>query len=176
MSGKRDEYTIASLRRAQFSRQAILDYLHANQWASFEAVLTALQRHPELNVNAVSLRGAVANMLKKREIAASGHPRQRSYMALIEFTESAEAQRAAQLMRQKINNAKRYDEHAERTQAARLRKKQETDEAKAAKSPKVNEWNGGSIKHIGGSLPPGADQRGQGAVRQPVTVNCFITW
>lgn len=45
------------------------------------------------------------------------------------------------------------------------------DAGKPAKP--INEWVGGSIKHVGGSLPPGSAQRGQGAVRQPVTVNCF---
>lgn len=49
-------------------------------------------------------------------------------------------------------------------------------ESESDKLPKKPEWVGGSIKHIGGSLPPVANQRGQGAARQPVTVNCFITW
>lgn len=160
----RDDYHPEKLLRAQLRRQAMLDYLLAHPMATFEAVLEAVMAHqPPLDgVSHMSLRGAVVSMLRKREIAATGHPRERRYVALVSITESAESLRANHLARQKANNAK-YDQ---------IRLERKAKEKKPTNSA-INTWNGGSIRHEGGTLPQDANQRGQGALRPRVYVNAY---
>ncbi len=65
-----------------------------------------------------AVRGLVSSMLKKREIASSA-PRARSYMALVNVTESAEEVRDAYLLRQKINSVAIAESYAERKRVKR---------------------------------------------------------
>lgn len=162
MKRRRDEYEPEKLLRAQARRQAILDYLHAHPCSMFYALLDALSKidPPIDGVSPINMRGTLANMLKKGEIAATGRPRQHQYIAIATVTESADELREKFLERQKKNNAKNY-----RPTASAARKA-------AVKATPVNTWNGGNIRHIGGSLPTGANQRGQGALRPRVTINC----
>jgi hypothetical protein len=94
-------------------------------------------------------------MLKKREIASSGSPRARSYMALVQVTESAEQVRDAYLLRQKINTASNAEAYAER---------------KRAKNPDSDKPTGivggpGSTVYREGHNPDiRKNQRGQGAL------------
>jgi hypothetical protein len=116
---KRDDYAMNKLLAAQQRRQAILDFLHAHPWSDYsEMVSVVLTAQHDASPNAV--RGLVAHMLRRREIAASGAPRARSYLALVEVTERAEDVRVAYLARQKVNNVKNYDKYAERKLARRM--------------------------------------------------------
>ena len=64
---------MAALKRAESRRQAILDYLLANPWCGFDQLVSGLQAlpNPPHGITPVNMRGAIANMTKKREIAAS---------------------------------------------------------------------------------------------------------
>ncbi len=169
---RRDEYGIDKLRRAEARRQAILDYLLANPWCGFDQLVSGLQAlpHPPHGITPVNMRGAIANMTKKREIAASGSPRNRSYIAVAARTETAEAIRQSHLDRQKRNNLKnseRYSNLYRERKAAKDAEKQ----ARATPKPTTEPWR---TVHRSGDIPEiTKNQRGQGAVRARVFVNCY---
>lgn len=102
---KRHDYAMPKLLSAQRRRQAILDHLRAHPMSEYDKlVAAALAAEPGTKPN--SIRGLVAHMLKREEIAASGAPRQRSYIALVDTTASAEEVRDAYLARKKVSNTK----------------------------------------------------------------------
>ncbi len=140
------ELSIDKLRVAEQRRQAILDVLIAQPLAKFSAIERALPA-----VDPMHLRGAIANMVKKREIAASGSPRDRSYIALVDTTISAEQVRAARLEAGRMRNYRvAGDARPARTESA------------ADQTPQG--WVGCSIKYKSGDIPEIArHQRGQGA-------------
>jgi len=169
---RRDEYGIDKLKRAEARRQAILDYLLANPWSSFEQLTAALQAMPNQpeGITPMSMRAAVAAMSQKREISSTGTPRNRRYISVVAKTESAEAIRQNHLDRQKRNNMKhseRWSEEYRKRKAEKAGKQQEPANAKPTTEP----WR---TVHRSGDIPEiTKNQRGQGAVRARVYVNCF---
>lgn len=115
---KRDDYALHKLMIAQRRRQAILDRLTAHPGSDYDDVVAAVMAaDPEAPPSTV--RGLVAHMLLRGEIAAVGAPRDRTYTALVETTASAESLRAAYLARQRKNNARNAPAYAERKRAER---------------------------------------------------------
>lgn len=166
---KRDDYSIDKLRRAQARRQAVLDFLQQNPWAGFDAILAALPQW-----DAMHLRGAIANMLKKREIAASGLPRDRNYLALVTETETAENVRANYLSKKTEINLKHRDAYKAKYQARKAAGKAARAKQEApAPEPDTNTWRGGSIVYRSGDNPDiSRTGGGQGALRQRIHINC----
>ncbi len=161
---RRDEYGIDKLRRAEARRQSILDYLLANPWVGFEQVTTALQAmpNPPEGLTPMSMRASIAAMSQKNEIASSGPPRNRNYIAVITKTESAESIRQNHLARQKRNNSKNLDRRG--TKPGKAKDKKDTPETSEP-------WR---TVHRSGDIPEiTKNQRGQGAVRARVFVNCY---
>ncbi len=167
---RRDEYGIDKLRRAEARRQVILDYLLANPWVGFEQLTAAMQalENPPEGLNPMTLRSAISAMSQKREIASSGSPRNRTYMALVTKTESAESMRQHHLDRQKRNNMKHADRYSEvyRKRKAEKNAALGKDDERAAHDKTVYDvYVAGKLQHRSGCNPSiTKNQRGQGAL------------
>lgn len=167
---KRDDYAMPRLRAAQRRRQSILDFLRDHPWAPYDQLVDAVRAaHPD--IEPYSVRGLVAAMLKKREIASSGSPRERSYMAVVAATETAEEVRAAYLLRQKIGNAKNAESYNARKREQAKAKRQATPEAPPAVEapPEKHDpepWR--TVYREGDNPDIRRAQRGQGAVASGV--------
>lgn len=160
------DYSITTLKRAEVRRQKILDMLHATPGMGGGDIVIAM---PEYTFE--SIRGAIANMLAKREIAGTWPKRAQTYIALVKTTESAESVRAARLARTKEHNKRNRDPeyqaaYREKKRQAEAKRAQRKHEAKLAAEP----WR--TIHIVRADDPPLKNQGGQGALRRDVTVNC----
>ena len=155
------EYDMVTLKRAEVRRQKILDMLHENPGMSGGSLVQAL---PEYKYE--SMRGAIANMLAKAEIAGTGPKRAQCYFPLVKTTHTAESVRAAKLARTNATNGKRITD-PEKLKAQRERKRLErARERQQAAEP----WR--TVHIVRADDKPIQKQGGQGALRRDVTVNC----
>lgn len=134
----KNEHDPAQLERARIRRQNILDTLNQSESGLTFAQLFDAMPPVDPPYTHVSMRGAITYMLNRCEIAASGTPRERIYIALVASTHIVES-------------------------AAASRKRLRDDAKKQATS---EPWR---YIHKPGKYK---SQGGQGAVRQPVYVNC----
>lgn len=176
------QYDKATLQRAEERRQKILDLLNASPGLDYPGI----QQHmPEYHPT--SMRGAIANMLAKREIAAVGPKRGHIYFALVETTHSAASIIDAKRARNKIGNARRdpktINEARDRPEIAiEKRAKRECErerkriaEAKRQQRKRDKElaaqpWR--TVHIVKADDPPLKNQGGQGALRRNVFINC----
>lgn len=160
--GNRQQYTIETLKLAEQRRQAILDHIKAHPWCDYDALVAVVQSAwPDADANVV--RGAVANMLAKREICSTGAERDRTYLALADTTVSAEAVRNEYLDRKKTLRD---------TKAATkpVRKK-----APPAEPPTMKVIEPGRTRYSCGHTKPANESRGQGDMRERAHVSgCYI--
>jgi hypothetical protein len=167
MSGM--QYDKATLMRSQERRQKMLDLLHATPGLDASGLIAAL---PEYTLE--SVRGAIANMLAKSEIAATGPKRDRKYFALVTTTHSAASVLEAKYARNRVGNAKRDPETVnqarERKRATEAKRAQRQREREAAAQP----WR--TVHIVRPDDPPIKNQGGQGAVRSRVFVNCHTEY
>jgi hypothetical protein len=169
------DYDITTLKRAEVRRQQILDLLHENPGMKGGDIVIAL---PDYQFE--SIRGAIANMLAKREIAGTGPKREQVYFALVKTTISADAVRKAKLARSRLHNQTRDSKYSnaarERKRLAEAKRAQRKREAELAAQPwKIVHVSGNKRAMDGRTLTdrPIEGQRGQGALRRDVCVNCF---
>lgn len=164
---KREQYTMAKLKHAEQRRQAILDHVRANPWCDYGSMVDAVRaRWPETDVNTV--RGAVANMLAKRELGATGIERDRSYIALVESTISAAAVRDEYLHRKKVHRVQANLDPKPKT--PRRQKKAPAD------TGCVVQVETGRTRYLCGHTRPTDESRGQGCARPRVHVSCAIEY
>lgn len=160
---KRNDYTTAKLKHAEHRRQAILDHVRANPWCDYDSMVDAVRaRWPETDPNTV--RGAVANMLAKRELGATGIERDRNYIALVETTISADAVRDEYLNRKAQYREKARKDRKPAT-ASRKAKPGESEQAT------VKQISAGRTRYSCGHTKPAQDSRGQGCLRGPASIS-----
>ena len=162
---KREQYTMAKLKHAELRRQAILDHVRANPLCDYGSMVDAVRAlWPETYPNTV--RGAVANMLAKRELCATGIERDRSYIALVETTISADAVRDEYLHRKKLHRVKANPDAKPR----KPRREKKQPEAPVY----ITEVDTGRTRYSCGHTKPAQDSRGQGCGRPRTYVSCAI--
>lgn len=163
MSGM--QYDKATLQRAQERRQTILDLLNATPGMNTAGLLQSMPEYTLAN-----LRGSIANMLAKREIASSGSKRDHVYLALVQTTHSAASVLEAKYARNRVGNEKRdpktMNAARERKRIAEAKRAQRKREAELAAQP----WR--TVHIVKHDDPPLKNQGGQGALRRDVFVNC----
>lgn len=146
------ECDIGRLKDAEARRQAILDYLRGNPGVNAAAV----SQHMTGADDDKTISATLSNMVKWGEIAGSGGRHNRAYYAISITTRTAEDCRAARLAGQRES----------------VKKKKE----QAAKKPEST-WrglraNGRTVYKSGDNPEIAKHQRGQGANRPRVYVNC----
>jgi hypothetical protein len=158
-------YSMETLKRAESRRQDVLDLLNANPGgASFDTIKNALPQH-----RLETLRGTVANLTARSEVAVSGSSRDKWYHAIAKTTHTAESVYRAKLDRTARNAKKKPAKKLtdEQTRQRAERRAQAAEEKRAAAEP----WR--MVYRSGDNPAISKHQRGQGAVRQRVCVNCF---
>jgi hypothetical protein len=150
---KKTEYDIERLRVTEARRQTILDFLHANPGANSKRVILHISGREDDR----SMSATICNMLRDGELAASGGRHERAYYAVATTTRSAESCQAARIAACRSK--------AQRVRAAKA-------EAPTPPPKKKNEpWR--TVYHSGDNPDIAKSQRGQGAIRPKVTVNCY---
>lgn len=159
------QYDKATLQRAEERRQKILDLLNASPGLDYPGIQQHMPEYPP-----TSMRGAIANMLAKREIAAAGPKRGHVYFALVKTTHSAESVIDAKRARNQIGNSKRDPETLnaarERKRIAEAKRQQRKRDKELAAQP----WR--TVHIVKADDPPLKNQGGQGALRRNVFINC----
>lgn len=172
---KEGEYSPAALKRAETRRQKILDWLWAHGSGKFAAMFEDIndeqQRAGLAEYPMPAMRGALASMLQRGEIAATGRRKDQTFVPLVKVTEPGESMRQRKLDR---NRKFRGSNPRDRTSDATKAKRAAIADEERAPRRFAGQVTGGKTTYKSGDNPDiRKQQRGQGAVREKVHVNCF---
>ena len=160
---KESEYSIETLKRNETRRQRILDWLWAHGNGTFADLLAGINEQARnegrTEYPMQVMRGTMATMLQKQEVAATGPRKALLFVPLVRTTEPAEAMRQRKLERNRTFMAKQQKEKVVATppkspcEPWRTRSRDLRDPFKDAPLP---------------------NQGGQGALQDKVSVNCAM--
>ena len=168
------EYSIAALKRAEARRQAVLDWLWANGNAKFCDIFPALNaeqiKQGLAEYPMPAMRGTLASMLQKGELAATGPRKEQTFVPLVKTTEPAEAMRQRKLERnRKFCEGRVRDRSNDATKAKRAElDREEVRKLNIKEHARIHEpWK---TINFAGDTPQAKDSHGQGALREKATV------
>lgn len=147
-----NECDIVRLKDVEKRRQGILDYLRGHPGVNAAAV----SRHMTGTDDDKTISATLSNMVKWGEVAGSGGRHARAYYAVVATTRTAEECRSARLAGQR----------------ASVKKMKENAEKKAEGTWHGLRANGRTVYKSGDNPEIAKHQRGQGANRPRVYVNC----
>lgn len=173
---KESAYSPAALKRAEDRRQRVLDYLWAHGNTTFAVIFAAMNEAAASEGRAeypmAAMRGTMASMLQRGELAAYGPQKMLIFVPLVKTTEPAESMRERKLARnRKHATSNPRDRRSEATKAKHAElDREEVRKLNVKEHAKKHEpWK---TIHFAGDTPQAPDSHGQGALRERVTVNC----